>query len=241
MKLKADDAATAVVFKNWRRDVDLDSIFVEFATLSGLSEDAVSRLRQLEEKVERESVAARPDVVSIMQFALSQGKRVVLASDMYLPRSVIESMLSAQGILGWHTLYLSSDIGLRKDSGDLYRHILEKEQVAPAQILMIGDNEHSDIQIPHDMGMNVWHVMRPVELARSIVRLTPLVDHALIGKDLNEELALAQARADGPFAQQAAELKRALDRGDYRTVEDTLRGGFEYHAARNRVPAVKKP
>lgn len=172
------------------RDVDLDAIFVEFAARSGLPEDAVSRLRQLEEKVERESVAARPDVVNIMQFALSQGKRVVLASDMYLPRSVIESMLSAQGISGWHTLYLSSDIGLRKDSGDLYRHILEKEQVAPTQILMIGDNEHSDIQIPNDMGMKVWHVMRPVELARSMVRLTPLVDHALSGQDLNEELAL---------------------------------------------------
>jgi predicted HAD superfamily hydrolase/LmbE family N-acetylglucosaminyl deacetylase/glycosyltransferase involved in cell wall biosynthesis len=172
------------------RDVDLDAIFVEFAALSGLPEDAVFRLRRLEESVERESVAARPDVVNILQFALSQGKRVVLASDMYLPRSVIESMLSAHGILGWHDLYLSSDIGLRKDTGDLYRHILMRERVTPAQILMIGDNEHSDVQIPNDMGMKVWHVMRPVELAHAIPRLVPLVEHALSENDLNEELTL---------------------------------------------------
>lgn len=172
------------------RDVDLLAVFAEFATLSGLPEDAVTRLRLLEENVERESVAARPDVVEILQFALSRGKRVVLASDMYLPRPVIESMLAAHGILGWHELYLSSDIGLRKDTGDLYCHILVQEQAIPAQILMIGDNEHSDVQIPSDLGMKVWHVMRPVEMAHANARMAPMVAHALHGKDLNEELAL---------------------------------------------------
>lgn len=172
------------------RDVDLHAIFVEFAALSGLPEDAVTRLCRLEEDVERESVAARPDVVDVLHFALSQGKRVVLASDMYLPRAVIESMLAAHGILGWHELYLSSDIGLRKDTGDLYCHILVQEQATPAQMLMIGDNEHSDVQIPSDLGMNVWHVMRPVEMAHANARLAPLVAHAMHEKDLSEELAL---------------------------------------------------
>lgn len=172
------------------RDVGLDAIFSEFALRSGLPEDAVAQLRQLEESVEHASVAARPDVVEVLQFALSQGKRVVLASDMYLPRSVIESMLLTHGVVGWHALYLSSEIGLRKDTGDLYRHILAKEQVTPAQILMIGDNEHSDVQIPSDMGMKVWHVMRPVEMVHAAARLGPLVHHALNGNDLNEELTL---------------------------------------------------
>lgn len=172
------------------RDVDLDAIFVEFAALSGLPEDAVNQLRELEERTERASVAARPDVVGMLQFALAQGKRVVLASDMYLPRPVIESMLAVHGISGWHTLYLSSDIGLRKDTGDLYCHILAMEQVTPGQILMVGDNEHSDVQIPSDMGMKVWHVMRPVEMAQAGTRLSPLVKQALNTKDLNEALTL---------------------------------------------------
>ncbi|QTN27262.1 glycosyltransferase [Rhodoferax sp. AJA081-3] len=172
------------------RDVDLDAIFVEFAGLSQLPEDSLKLLRQLEESVERASVAPRPDVVGLLQFALSQGKRVVLASDMYLPRAVIESMLAAHGITGWHTLYLSSDVGLRKDSGALYRHMLTQEQVTPDQMLMVGDNEHSDVQIPGDMGMKVWHVMRPVELAQAATRLGPLVKQALTGNDLHEELTL---------------------------------------------------
>lgn len=172
------------------RDVDLDAIFVEFAALSGLPADAVAELRQLEETVERASVSARPEVVGMLQFAVAQGKRVVLASDMYLPRAAIEAMLSTHGIIGWHALYLSSDVGLRKDSGDLYRHIFEREQVEPAQMLMVGDNEHSDVQIPHDLGMKVWHVMRPVEMVHAVARLAPLVDRAIHKNDLNEELAL---------------------------------------------------
>jgi len=172
------------------RDVGLGAIFESFETLSGLPKEVVTQLRQLEESVEQASVAVRPEVAAILQFALSQGKRVVLASDMYLPRVVIESMLSMHGIVGWQTLYLSSDIGLRKDSGELYRHILAKELVAPDQVLMIGDNEHSDVQIPGDMGMKVWHVMRPVEMASAATRLAPLVKQALTQKCLNEELTL---------------------------------------------------
>jgi FMN phosphatase YigB (HAD superfamily)/glycosyltransferase involved in cell wall biosynthesis len=172
------------------RDVGLDAIYAEFAALSGLHVDAVDHLRQLEESVEHASVAARIDAVELLQFAASKGKRVVLASDMYLPKHVIESMLAKNGIVGWQKLYLSSDVGLRKDSGDLYRHILAQEKVTAQQMLMIGDNEHSDVQIPVDMGMKVWHVMRPVEMARAVGRLAPLVNDALKKKDLNEELAL---------------------------------------------------
>ena len=183
-------AAESMARQQAGHDVGLDAIFEVFKGLANLPEDVTTQLRQLEECVEHAAVAARPDVVAILQFALSQGKRVVLASDMYLPRSVIESMLTTHGIVGWHRLYLSSDVGLRKDSGEMYRHILAKELVTPDQILMVGDNEHSDVQVPGDMGMKVWHVMRPVEMARAATRLGPLVKQALAKKDLNEELTL---------------------------------------------------
>ncbi|WP_413891186.1 rhamnan synthesis F family protein [Candidatus Aalborgicola defluviihabitans] len=172
------------------RDVGLDAIYAEFAVLSGLQDDSVASLRHLEESVEHAAVKARYDVVDMLQFALAKGKRVVLASDMFLPRPVIESMLADNGIVGWHALYLSSEVGLRKDTGDLYHHILATEQVTPQQILMIGDNEHSDVQIPSDMGIKIWHVMRPVEMAHAAGRLSALVHHALKKNDLNEELTL---------------------------------------------------
>ncbi|MEO7105650.1 MAG: rhamnan synthesis F family protein, partial [Rhodoferax sp.] len=188
LKFRAD--AENMARQKAGRDVALDAIYAEFSVLSGLEGSAVTRLRKMEQDVELASVAVRPDALSVLQFALSKGKRVVLASDMYLPRAIIESMLTSNGVVGWQKLYLSSDVGLRKDSGDMYRHILAEEKIKSQQMLMIGDNEHSDVQIPVDMGMKVWHVMRPVEMARSVGRLAPLVNAAMNRHDLNDELTL---------------------------------------------------
>ena len=172
------------------RDVGLDAIFSEFAQQSDLAPEAVAQLRQLEENAELAAVGPRPEVIALLRHAVASGKRVVLASDMYLPRKIIEAMLAKHGIVGWQTLYLSSEVGLRKDSGKLYRHILAEENVQPDQMLMLGDNEHSDVQIPGDMGIKICHVLRPVELARAVPRLGTLLDRTLLGGALNEQLTL---------------------------------------------------
>jgi LmbE family N-acetylglucosaminyl deacetylase/predicted HAD superfamily hydrolase/glycosyltransferase involved in cell wall biosynthesis len=178
------------------RDIDLDAIFEELSILSGLSSESIAQLRRLEETVEMASVTPRPEAIALLQSAVNSGKRVVLASDMYLPKSTVETMLRDNNITAWHQLYLSSDIGLRKDTGDLYRHILDHEQVAPNAVMVIGDNEHSDIQIPGDMEIKYLHVLRPVELARAIPRLGPLIERSLYKNDVNLQLTLGMLVRD---------------------------------------------
>ncbi len=170
------------------RDVGLEMIYEELFLLSGLPQDTLAQLRRLEETAEMDAVSPRADAVDMLRYALAAGKRVVLASDMYLPKSIVEAMLTEHGVNGWHDLYLSSDIGLRKDSGELFHHILAQEGVVPEQVLMIGDNEHSDLQIPIELAMKICYVLRPVELARAIPRLGPLMEKALRVTDLNEQL-----------------------------------------------------
>lgn len=172
------------------RDVGLDVIYEKLAEITGLPPETVTELRLLEETVECNAVARREDTVRILHHAQALGKRVLLASDMYLNRSTMELILRNSGIHGWDTLYLSSDIGLRKDNGALYRHILARERVSPGEVLVIGDNEHSDIQIPENMGFKHYHVLRPVELARALPRLGPLVEDALASKNLEAQLVL---------------------------------------------------
>lgn len=124
------------------------------------------------------SVHPRPEVVDLFNYAVASGKRVILASDMFLDRDTIETMLRVNGISGWDRLYLSSDIGVRKDRGDMYPHILREEGLEPAQLLMIGDNERSDVQIPGDMGIKIVHAMKPANLLRAIPRLETVVPDA---------------------------------------------------------------
>ncbi|HBV21296.1 MAG TPA: hypothetical protein DEF07_06215, partial [Nitrosomonas sp.] len=174
-------------------DVGLDLIFKELAVLSGLTADTIEQLRQLEEAIESSTVSPRPEAVALFRFAVSLGKRVILASDMYLPKPTIENMLLDCGISGWHAFYLSSANGLRKDTGDFYRQLLADENVPPHKVIVIGDNEHSDVQKPGDMKFKIAHVLRPVELARAVPRFEPIIEQAFnqnTQDDLNTQLTI---------------------------------------------------
>lgn len=172
------------------RDVGLEDIYSEFASLTGKQVSEVEHLRALEEHMELHLVAPRPEGVELFNHAMRSGKRVVLVSDMFLPRSVVARMLAENGITGYQALYLSSDIGVRKDTGELYRLLLEQEKIAPGELLMVGDNEHSDVQIPIDLGIQVCHVLRPVEIARGLHRFAPIVEWARTEGSLDEHLVL---------------------------------------------------
>ncbi len=172
------------------RDVDLNLVYTEFLALSGLDCTVVDQLQQLEQTIEQDIVVPRPEAIALMQFVIASGKRVILASDMYLPRSIVESMLQQHGILGWHALYLSSDIGVRKDTGELYQQLLAQENISRGAVIVIGDNEHSDVQIPSELGIRSYHILRPVELARATPRLESLIENSLYRPALNEQLTL---------------------------------------------------
>ncbi|MBX7487828.1 hypothetical protein K3177_04810 [Qipengyuania sp. GH25] len=159
--------------ENKGRDVDIYEIYHHLVKSMGVKDDALTPDREIE--LEVKSVRPRSQVVDLLQFAVESGKKVVLASDMFLPRSAIEAMLDGCGIRGWDTLYLSCEVGVRKDSGELYEHILAEEQVSPNQILMIGDNERSDFQIPSDMGFRTIHLVKATNILRAIPRFAGLV------------------------------------------------------------------
>lgn len=178
------------------RDVGMAEIFAELSKLSGVPAAQIEFLRQTEESLERQAVQPRPQAVELLSMAVASGKRVVLASDMYLPEEVVRAMLRDHGISGWAALYLSNGCGLRKEDGKLYRHILEREQLSAAETMMVGDNERSDWQIPQELGMATGHILRPLEMARAVPRLAPLVEKVMAVGEIHDRLALGLVLAD---------------------------------------------
>lgn len=156
-------------------DVDIHEIYQSIFGALG-REDIIRKEREID--LEINIVRPRTDIIELFNLSRRLGKRVVLASDMFLPRNVIETMLDRCGIGGWDHFYLSCEVGVRKDSGRLYEHILVKENISSDEMLMIGDNERSDFQIPSDMGIRTIHVMKPVNLLRSIPRFADIVPDA---------------------------------------------------------------
>jgi predicted HAD superfamily hydrolase len=87
-------------------------------------------------------------------------------------------------------LFLSNEIELRKDTGELYEYVFSQYGISPEEMLMIGDNERSDWQIPCDKGVVGIHVLKPLEFARGLPRFHPLIEANERSGDLNCELTL---------------------------------------------------
>jgi FMN phosphatase YigB (HAD superfamily) len=172
------------------KDIGMEDIYASLGKLTGLSAATLSQLRRLEEDVEKASVTVRSGGMELYQQALRSGKPVILLSDMFLPKTVIEESLQTSGITGWSKFFLSNEIGLRKDRGDLYAHVFTEYGITPGELLMVGDNERSDLQIPWDIGSKVIHLLRPLEFARGLPRFCSLINNNERSRDLNVELSL---------------------------------------------------
>ncbi len=172
------------------KDVDLDDIYAMFQQLTKLSGQDIQTIRNLEEHTEYKSLSARSGGVELFEAAKASGKPVVLISDMFLPKALIIRALNANGVHGWSEFYLSNEVGLRKDTGQLYDHVLQAHNLQPGEFVMVGDNERSDLQIPCDKGCVGLHILRPTELARGTPRLRRIVEQYEIAGDLNAELTL---------------------------------------------------
>lgn len=159
-----------------QRDVDLDAVYEEFVAQGIFDAQTAEVIKQLEIDVEFASLRPRADVIEVLRRACAHGRAVVLASDMFLPLSVIERALASHDVQGWAKLYLSNVEQARKDEGSLYDKILSEKGLRAQDIIMLGDNERSDVQIPMDRRMRFAHVMRAVDQARTLPRWRALLD-----------------------------------------------------------------
>jgi predicted HAD superfamily hydrolase len=171
-------------------DVGLEEIYARLGRLTGLSRERLTEIRQMEENLEINSLEPRPGAHALFSDAVATGKPVVIISDMFLPRQIVEQILRKHGFTGWDELFISNQVGLRKDQGKLYDFVLDRYSLKPADFLMVGDNERSDIQIPCDMGARFLHLLKPVELARGLPRSSGLIAGHERLKDLDADATL---------------------------------------------------
>lgn len=153
--------------KHYLGDVKISEIYLVLAELARIDPEAAERLLNLEINIEKSLLIPRDEVINLAKYAKDSGKRVILVSDTYLERRHVEDILFSKGIDFYDELYLSCESGKRKDRGDLWKYVLEREGATRDNFLHIGDNEQSDIQRIVDLGFNrLVHVMRPTALFR---------------------------------------------------------------------------
>ena len=127
-------------------DITFDMIYDEI-------DEEFKDMKQKEMDWEEMVLRANPELKQVYDYALAQGKRVIITSDMYLPTAFLAKVLRKNGYDNWDKLYVSGDVGKMKVFSSLYQYIIEDLKVSFDDILHIGDNLKSDYEIPLSLGM----------------------------------------------------------------------------------------
>jgi FMN phosphatase YigB (HAD superfamily) len=155
-------------------DVDLDTVYRVLATLPSAADLPLDALKALELELERHHLRPRSAVIEALT-ALRRTHPLIALSDMYLDASTLRELLPPEVTDLPDEWRISCETGLRKDQDALWTSLLEALNVPPARWLHIGDNEHTDIQLPqkHKLATPV-HVPRPSALLDLHPSLRPL-------------------------------------------------------------------
>jgi FMN phosphatase YigB (HAD superfamily) len=115
-----------------------------------------ARALALERTLDLATLVPRPELVFAFEYAIENRKHVLIVSDSYYDRGLIEAFLRKFDISTPDDILMSADLGLRKDRGDLWRHIAGRRGSRKA--IHVGDNVHSDIQKAAEWGFDTFYV-----------------------------------------------------------------------------------
>lgn len=110
-------------------------------------------LLQLELKIERIELSARQEIKALYDYATFLRKEVIIISDMYLPADFIEEILYANDYRSHSKLYVSSDTGVLKSTGNMFKLILKNTGCRTQDVLHIGDDILGDFIRPKSLNI----------------------------------------------------------------------------------------
>lgn len=140
----------------------LIQIYEKMGKLYGMTDEVLEEWRRMEIWVEGQVIVPRRKMVEMFQYALTQGKRVSLISDMYFSAQELEKFLNKCGIEGYQHIFVSCDHKRGKDDGSLYD--VYKRQVDGGSFLHIGDNRRNDIEQAQRKGMDAFLIYSAYEM-----------------------------------------------------------------------------
>ena len=129
-----------------REDIRLDEIYDFLSRHYAIPAETASRLMEEEIRLENRYVQVRESGRQLFELAAAAGKQIVLITDMYLSPETIKGILASCGYTAYRSLYVSCQYRKRKDSGSLFRLVLEDLGIGPDDMVHIGDSWKADIE-----------------------------------------------------------------------------------------------
>lgn len=143
-------------------ETTINEIYDVLCSQNNIDQKISEKLIEIEVEAEKSVLYRRESIYNAYLYALSLNKKIIIASDMYLPESVIKEVLSKNNIT-YDRLYLSSTIKKKKSSGELFNFIINELECRPEELLHIGDNVKGDLKVPKSKGIHCFHMPRTIE------------------------------------------------------------------------------
>ena len=125
-------------------------------------------------QAEKDCCFANGYLKNVFDELIQREKKVILVSDMYLPKKMLQELLESCGYSGYDNLYVSCEYRYGKGSGKLQK-IAEMDNSKAKKIIHIGDNYISDIECSQKIGWDTMYYpschslgnsLRPKEMNR---------------------------------------------------------------------------
>lgn len=134
-------------------EVSFLEIWEKVSEMTGLT---AKKGMQLESDYEKQFCYANPFMKHIFETMKKMGKDIIITSDMYLPKEVLEDILKQSGYEGYKKIYVSNTYRKSKAKGDLYE-LIKQEMGREQKILHVGDNLFSDVKKAKEHGIDAMH------------------------------------------------------------------------------------
>lgn len=105
----------------------------------------------------------KDEIVKMVHELHEEGREIWFVTDIYYTKAQIASMLRKIGISIPYTLFVSSDLKMRKDTGTMWSFIKERVGRLSKSYVHVGDNVRSDAQICGDFGLQNIHILNPLD------------------------------------------------------------------------------
>ncbi len=140
-----------------------EEIFSVVGQITETVDDSLSRAEfvdifaDLEVAVEIQVQKVSTELLELLVWLRDKGLKTYLLSDFYIPSSHFHRMLKSHGLEDMFSeIFISADHGKTKSSGKLFEIVRDKTGCRFPELVMIGDNENSDFNVPQGLGIRSY-------------------------------------------------------------------------------------
>lgn len=129
----------------------ISDVYHKIQEISGRTLNCETLIR-VEQEVELSTLKPRRLGKILYEYALSIKKKIIVISDFIHNSNFVKEALRVNGY-NLDSIYVSSDIKLKKHTGSLFNEVIKQEKILPSNIFHVGDNPIGDVKRAREAGI----------------------------------------------------------------------------------------